>query len=55
MASFGTLVFLVLVGRAAFVFPLSAFSNYMNKHPDGSKPLTFRHQVTNLGFSMQTF
>ncbi|KAH1121181.1 hypothetical protein J1N35_004341 [Gossypium stocksii] len=45
MASFGTLVFLILVGRAAFVFPLSAFSNYLNKHPDRSKPLTFRHQV----------
>ncbi|XVF70771.1 hypothetical protein PTKIN_Ptkin11bG0189000 [Pterospermum kingtungense] len=45
MGSFGTLVLLILVGRAAFVFPLSAFSNYMNRRPNRSPALTFKHQV----------
>ncbi|XP_024375203.1 sodium/hydrogen exchanger 3 isoform X2 [Physcomitrium patens] len=31
---FGSLLFLVLLGRAAFVFPLSALSNYSTKSPD---------------------
>ncbi|KAK6269547.1 hypothetical protein POUND7_006652 [Theobroma cacao] len=45
MASFGTIVFLILLGRAAFIFPLSAFSNYMNRCPERPLPLTFKHQV----------
>ncbi|XVE80465.1 hypothetical protein DITRI_Ditri14bG0141800 [Diplodiscus trichospermus] len=45
MGSFGTIVLLILLGRAAFVFPLSAFSNYMNKHPERSPSLTFKRQV----------
>ncbi|KAK6229812.1 hypothetical protein SCA6_018763 [Theobroma cacao] len=45
MASFGTIVFLILLGRAAFVFPLSAFTNYMNRCPERPLPLTFKHQV----------
>ncbi|KAL4313430.1 hypothetical protein GQ457_01G006700 [Hibiscus cannabinus] len=45
MASFSTLVFLILLGRAAFVFPLSVVSNYMNRRPNMPTPLTFKHQV----------
>ncbi|KAK8527155.1 hypothetical protein V6N13_085009 [Hibiscus sabdariffa] len=45
MASFSTLVFLILLGRAAFVFPLSVVSNYMNRRPNMPRPLTFKHQV----------
>ncbi|CAM6127734.1 unnamed protein product [Calypogeia fissa] len=40
---FATLVGLVLLGRACFVFPLSALTNYVQK----GKPtkITFRHQI----------
>ncbi|KDP39222.1 hypothetical protein JCGZ_00979 [Jatropha curcas] len=39
----GTLVLLILLGRAAFVFPLSAFSNFMNRGRTSS--ITFKHQI----------
>lgn len=40
---FGTLLGGVLVGRAAFVFPLSALANYLRK-PSTAK-ITWREQV----------
>ncbi|CAM6039506.1 unnamed protein product [Sphagnum compactum] len=40
---FGILLLLVLVGRAAFVFPLSALSNYWTKSP--TTKISIRHQV----------
>ncbi|KAF4392555.1 hypothetical protein G4B88_015198, partial [Cannabis sativa] len=44
-----TLILLVSLGRAAFVFPLSVLSNYMNKsHSDGVSNLTFKHMVPKL-------
>ncbi|XP_043692024.1 sodium/hydrogen exchanger 4-like isoform X2 [Telopea speciosissima] len=39
-----TLIFLILLGRAAFVFPLSALSNYMNRRAERT-PITFKHQI----------
>ncbi|KAK3199856.1 hypothetical protein Dsin_023271 [Dipteronia sinensis] len=40
---YGILILLILVGRAAFVFPLSALSNYMNRGRSSS--VTFKQQV----------
>ncbi|CAI0379251.1 unnamed protein product [Linum tenue] len=40
---YSSIVFLILVGRAVFVFPLSAFSNFMNRRK--TSPLTFKQQV----------
>ncbi|XP_031284199.1 sodium/hydrogen exchanger 4 isoform X3 [Pistacia vera] len=40
---YGFLVLLILLGRAAFVFPLSVLSNYMNQCRAPS--ITFKHQV----------
>lgn len=40
-----TIIVLTLLGRAAFVFPLSALSNYMNRHSERTSLLTFKHQV----------
>lgn len=41
-----TLMLLICLGRAAFVFPLSAFSNYMNRNAGtSSSTITFKHQV----------
>lgn len=40
---FFTIITLVLVGRAAFVFPLSALANYMRKSSDTK--ITFRQQI----------
>ncbi|KAK6947013.1 Cation/H+ exchanger [Dillenia turbinata] len=45
MGIWGTIMLLVLLGRAAFVFPLSALSNYMNRVPDRSTSITFKRQV----------
>lgn len=39
-----TVVFLILLGRAAFIFPLSSLSNRINKHADRTS-ITFKHQV----------
>ncbi|KAF9587906.1 hypothetical protein IFM89_006160 [Coptis chinensis] len=38
------IIFLILLGRAAFVFPLSALSNYLHKSSE-RVPITFKHQV----------
>ncbi|KAK0601133.1 hypothetical protein LWI29_021507 [Acer saccharum] len=40
---YGILILLILVGRAAFVFPLSALTNYMNRGRSSS--ITFKQQV----------
>ncbi|CAI9088299.1 OLC1v1022598C1 [Oldenlandia corymbosa var. corymbosa] len=42
---YSTVMLLVLVGRAAFVFPLSAFSNYVHRNARNSSTITFKHQV----------
>ncbi|KAL3733393.1 hypothetical protein ACJRO7_022853 [Eucalyptus globulus] len=42
---YGTILMLILVGRAAFVFPLSVFSNYMNRRAERSSMITLNHQV----------
>ncbi|KAK4751583.1 hypothetical protein SAY87_005065 [Trapa incisa] len=42
---YGVLIVLILLGRAAFVFPLSALSNYINRRADRMSSLTFKHQV----------
>ncbi|KAK9269627.1 hypothetical protein L1049_001404 [Liquidambar formosana] len=42
---YSTLILLILLGRAAFVFPLSALSNCMNRNSEGSSSITFKHQV----------
>ncbi|XP_059664163.1 sodium/hydrogen exchanger 4 [Cornus florida] len=42
---YSTVLLLILLGRAAFVFPLSAFSNYMNRNAEGSSLITFKHQI----------
>ncbi|KAG7538040.1 Cation/H+ exchanger [Arabidopsis suecica] len=36
---------LVLLGRAAFVFPLSILTNFMNRHTERNESITFKHQV----------
>ncbi|KAG8094372.1 hypothetical protein GUJ93_ZPchr0012g21652 [Zizania palustris] len=41
---FGIIMSLVLLGRAAFVFPLSILSNYMSGSCERA-PITFKHQV----------
>ncbi|KAF2926527.1 hypothetical protein DAI22_06g134400 [Oryza sativa Japonica Group] len=41
---FGIIISLVLLGRAAFVFPLSIMSNYMSGSSEKA-PITFNHQV----------
>lgn len=47
---FGILLLLVLVGRAAFVFPLSALSNYWTKSP--TTKISLRHQVPTANLCM---
>ncbi|KAI4320811.1 hypothetical protein MLD38_034256 [Melastoma candidum] len=42
---YGALIFLILLGRAAFVFPLSTLCNYMSKRTDRSSIVTLKHQV----------
>lgn len=41
---FGIIISLILLGRAAFVFPLSILSNYMSGSSERA-PITFKHQV----------
>ncbi|XP_015901257.3 sodium/hydrogen exchanger 4 isoform X4 [Ziziphus jujuba] len=45
VAIYATIILLMSLGRAAFVFPLSALSNYMNRRADRTYKITFRHQV----------
>ncbi|XP_024967654.1 sodium/hydrogen exchanger 4-like isoform X3 [Cynara cardunculus var. scolymus] len=42
---YSTVMFLILLGRAAFVFPLSVISNYMHRGEAGSSKITGKHQV----------
>lgn len=43
---YACIVLLISVGRAAFVFPLSAFSNFMNRrNSDRRSSITFKNQV----------
>lgn len=42
-----TLILLISIGRAAFVFPLSGLSNYMNRpHSERASKITFKHMVS---------
>ncbi|KAL0560714.1 hypothetical protein IC582_001127 [Cucumis melo] len=48
LGTYTIIVFLVLVGRAAFVFPLSAISNYFIKREDRSSSpsmISFKQQI----------
>ncbi|XP_004294053.1 PREDICTED: sodium/hydrogen exchanger 4 isoform X1 [Fragaria vesca subsp. vesca] len=45
MGVYSTTLLLILLGRAAFVFPLSAFSNYMNRRASRRCSLALKHQV----------
>ncbi|KAK7305194.1 hypothetical protein VNO77_43095 [Canavalia gladiata] len=45
MGIYSSLILLILLGRAAFVFPLSALSNYMNRRADQTSSITFNHQI----------
>ncbi|XP_061360948.1 sodium/hydrogen exchanger 4 [Gastrolobium bilobum] len=45
MGIYSTLILLILLGRAAFVFPLSAFANYMSSRSDQTSCITFKHQI----------
>ncbi|XAR56755.1 hypothetical protein NMG60_11037342 [Bertholletia excelsa] len=42
---YGVSMLLILLGRAAFVFSLSALSNYMNRNADRSSLITCKHQI----------
>ncbi|KAJ0516736.1 putative cation/H+ exchanger, cation/H+ exchanger, CPA1 family [Helianthus annuus] len=43
---YSTVMFLILLGRAAFVFPLSLIANYLHRSDDPSSKITGQHQVT---------
>ncbi|XP_057948024.1 sodium/hydrogen exchanger 4 isoform X2 [Malania oleifera] len=45
MAIWSTIILLTLLGRAAFVFPLSALSNYMHRKVERASSISFRHQI----------
>ncbi|GFQ05427.1 sodium/hydrogen exchanger 4 [Phtheirospermum japonicum] len=43
---YSSVMFLIMLGRAAFVFPLSVLSNYMSRSSArSSSTITFRHQI----------
>ncbi|KAM0063779.1 putative cation/H+ exchanger, cation/H+ exchanger, CPA1 family [Helianthus debilis subsp. tardiflorus] len=42
---YSTVMFLILLGRAAFVFPLSLIANYLHRSDDPSSKITGQHQV----------
>ncbi|KAL0399160.1 UNVERIFIED_CONTAM: Sodium/hydrogen exchanger 4 [Sesamum radiatum] len=42
---YSSVMFLIMLGRAAFVFPLSALSNCMNRSSSRSSSITLKHQV----------
>ncbi|KAL9262771.1 Sodium/hydrogen exchanger 4-like protein [Drosera capensis] len=49
----GALVFLILLGRAAFVFPLSTLANFTNRRRmERSSSITFSRQFTNSGVTL---
>ncbi|RZB51250.1 Sodium/hydrogen exchanger 4, partial [Glycine soja] len=45
---YSPLILLILLGRAAFVFPLSTLANYTNTRAtsDRASSITFKHQVS---------
>ncbi|KAI4307932.1 hypothetical protein L6164_031056 [Bauhinia variegata] len=45
MGIYSCLLLLILLGRAMFVFPLSAFSNYMNRRAERTSNITLKHQI----------
>ncbi|KAJ7963707.1 Sodium/hydrogen exchanger [Quillaja saponaria] len=45
MGIYSSLILLIFLGRAAFVFPLSAFSNYMSRRTERTSAISFRHQI----------
>ncbi|KAF5478998.1 hypothetical protein F2P56_005512 [Juglans regia] len=45
MSIYSTLILLILLGRAAFVFPLSVLSNHMNRRAKRTSVITFKHQI----------
>ncbi|XP_054796708.1 sodium/hydrogen exchanger 4 isoform X1 [Prosopis cineraria] len=45
MGIYSCLIFLILIGRAAFVFPLSALANCLNRRAHRDSRITFRHQI----------
>nr|XP_016473218.1 PREDICTED: sodium/hydrogen exchanger 4-like isoform X2 [Nicotiana tabacum] len=45
MGIYGTVLILIAVGRAAFVFPLSALSNFMNRNATRAPSISFEHQI----------
>ncbi|KAK2441061.1 sodium/hydrogen exchanger [Trifolium repens] len=45
MGIYSGLIFLILLGRAAFVFPLSALANYMNRRSEQTPSITLQHQI----------
>ncbi|KAA8526891.1 hypothetical protein F0562_008880 [Nyssa sinensis] len=52
MGTCRSLSLLILLGRAAFLFPLSAFSNYVHRTAERSSSITFKHQFTYYGVTM---
>ncbi|XP_006352635.1 sodium/hydrogen exchanger 4 [Solanum tuberosum] len=45
MGIYITVLMLMAIGRAAFVFPLSVLSNFMNRNATRTPPITFKHQI----------
>ncbi|KAK7387136.1 hypothetical protein VNO78_27664 [Psophocarpus tetragonolobus] len=45
MGIYSSLILLILLGRAAFVFPLSALANYMSTRSNQASKITFKHQI----------
>ncbi|KAG7957774.1 hypothetical protein I3843_11G192400 [Carya illinoinensis] len=45
MSIYSTLILLILLCRAALVFPLSVLSNYMNRRAKRTSVFTFKHQI----------
>ncbi|KAG2682434.1 hypothetical protein I3760_11G191400 [Carya illinoinensis] len=45
MSIYSTLILLILLCRAALVFPLSVLSNYMNRRAKRTSVITFKHQI----------
>nr|GEZ18605.1 sodium/hydrogen exchanger 4-like isoform X2 [Tanacetum cinerariifolium] len=52
MEIYGTVMFLIALRRAAFVFPLSILSNYMHRSGGESSKISGHHQFTHSGVTM---
>ncbi|CAK8560401.1 unnamed protein product [Lathyrus sativus] len=42
---YNCLIFLILLGRGAFIFPLSTLVNYMNRRVEEIPSITLQHQI----------